>query len=112
MVRGSRFFLGEKAGALWNSTVVTLPFIRAKGKDKNSLVKARILRLEPEWLFALMEDILPRNQCPSIHNHHTIRFQIPCYRPAHSTWATEALLPVPVLSCRLGPHSKQIRALL
>lgn len=50
MVRGSRFFLGEKAGTLWNSSVVALPFVRAKGKDKNSLVKVRILKLEPEWL--------------------------------------------------------------
>lgn len=90
-VRGFRFFFGEKAGVLWNS-----PFIRAKGKDKNSLVKARILRLEQEWLFALMQDILPINQCPSIYNHHTINSQIPCCRPAHSAWATEALLPVPV----------------
>lgn len=56
-------------------------------------MKARVLRFEPGWLSALVEDRLPRSQCLLTRNHHTVTSQTPCHRPVHPAQATGALLP-------------------
>ena len=38
------------------SSVVALPSLGGKGKEENTLAKARILRLELEWLSAAVKD--------------------------------------------------------
>ena len=70
--------------------MVDLPSTGGKGSEEDSLVKARILRLEAEWLSSSMKDLLPRGQRPLTQ---TVKFQTPCHRPVHSTRATKALLP-------------------
>lgn len=87
------FFLDEEAGARLNSSVIALPSRRRKGKEETFVVKARILRFEPEWLSASVEDRLPRNQCLLTHSHHTVKSQTPCHRPVHPALTTGALFP-------------------
>lgn len=86
------FFLDEEAGARLNSSVIALPSRRQNGKEETFVVKASVLRFEPERLSALVEGRLPRSQCPLTHKRHTVTSQTPCHRPVHPAQATGALL--------------------